>query len=252
MTRTVNHLVALGSGAIHIVRQVVAEPQNPAMLFSAEKDSTAMAHLAIRAFYPGILPFLLLYVGSTWEFRSPIEFRDAFASKHGLRLIPHANEEGRAAGINPFDHGERYTAIMRTEPLKAALDAGEYDIISGGDRRDEEKSRAKERIVSIRNAAHAWEPRQQGPEIWKLDNARLAKGHATRVLPLSNWTATDICTYALFNDIELALLYYAAPRPVAERSAPSSRSWITARWGSFLASERLSVTSASARSAAGR
>ena len=176
-----------------------------------------MAHIAIRAFYPGTPPFPLLHVDSTWEFRSLIEFRDACASKHGLRLIARANEEGRAAGINPFDHGERYTTVMRTEPLKAALEAGGYDIIFGGDRRDEVKSRAKERIVSIRNAAHAWDPSQQRPELLKLYNARLTNGETARVFPLSNWTESDIWAYALPNDLELAPLHYAAPRPVVER-----------------------------------
>ncbi len=183
MTRAANHLAALESEAIHIIREVVAEARNPVMLFSAGKDSTVMAHLAIRAFFPGTPPFPLLHVDSTWEFRSLIEFRDAFAWKHGLRLIAHANEEGRAAGINPFDHGERYTTVMRTEPLKAALDAGGYDIIFGGARRDEEKSRAKERIVSIRNAAHAWEPRQQRPELWN-EPRRVCR----RLRPLRGWS----------------------------------------------------------------
>ncbi len=213
------HLAALESEAIHIIREVVAEAQNPVMLFSAGKDSTVMAHLAIRAFHPGKPPFPLLHVDSTWEFRSLIAFRDAFARDHGFDLVAYANEEGRAAGINPFDHGDRYTTIMRTEPLKAALDEGGYDIIFGGARRDEEKSRAKERIVSIRSAAHAWEPREQRPELWRLYNARLAKGQTARVFPLSNWTETDIWSYALLNDIELAPLYYAAPRPVVERGS---------------------------------
>jgi sulfate adenylyltransferase subunit 2 len=212
------HLASLESESIHIIREVVAEAQNPVMLFSAGKDSTVMAHLAIRAFYPSKPPFPLLHVDSTWEFQSLIAFRDAFAREHGFELIAYANEEGRAAGINPFDQGDRYTAIMRTEPLKTVLDMGGYDIIFGGARRDEEKSRAKERIVSIRSAAHAWEPRQQRPELWRLYNSRLAKGQTARVFPLSNWTETDIWSYALLKNIELAPLYYAAPRPVVERS----------------------------------
>ena len=211
------HLAALEAEAIHIFREVVAESRNPVMLFSAGKDSTVMAHLALRAFYPAKPPFPLLHVDSTWEFQSLIAFRDAFAREHGFRLIVHANEEGRAAGVNPFDHGERYTAIMRTEPLKVALDKGGYDIIFGGARRDEEKSRAKERVVSIRNAAHAWEPRQQRPELWRLYNPRLSEGQTARVFPLSNWTEMDIWAYALLKNIELAPLYYAAPRPVIER-----------------------------------
>ncbi|MDE2357695.1 MAG: sulfate adenylyltransferase subunit CysD [Alphaproteobacteria bacterium] len=212
-----SHLAALESEAIHIIREAVAEARNPVMLFSAGKDSTVMAHLALRAFFPGTPPFPLLHVDSTWEFRSLIEFRDAFAREHGWRLIAHANEEGRAAGINPFDHGERYTSVMRTDPLKAALDAGGYDVVFGGARRDEEKSRAKERIVSIRGEGHTWEPRQQRAELWKLYNLGLAKGQTARVFPLSNWTETDIWAYALLHRIALAPLYYAAPRPVVAR-----------------------------------
>jgi sulfate adenylyltransferase subunit 2 len=217
MKAGVTHLDLLEAEAIHIMREVVAEARNPVMLFSAGKDSTVMAHLALRAFYPSQPPFPLLHVDSTWEFQSLIAFRDAFAAEHGFDLIAHANEAGRAAGVNPFDHGDRYTTIMRTEPLKAALDEGGYDIIFGGARRDEERSRAKERIVSIRNAAHVWEPRQQRPELWRLYNARLAKGQTARVFPLSNWTETDIWSYSLLNNIPLAPLYYAAPRPVVER-----------------------------------
>lgn len=218
MIKGVSHLSWLESEAIHIIREVVAEAQNPVMLFSAGKDSTVMAHLAIRAFYPSKPPFPLLHVDSTWEFRSLLAFRDAFAAEHGFELLTYANEAGRAAGINPFDHGDRYTAIMRTEPLKAALDEGGYDFVFGGARRDEEKSRAKERIVSVRNASHAWDPRQQRPELWRLYNMRLAKGQTARVFPLSNWTETDVLNYALLNRIELAPLYYAASRPVVERS----------------------------------
>jgi sulfate adenylyltransferase subunit 2 len=212
------HLDALEAESIHIIREVVAEAQKPVMLFSAGKDSTVMAHLAIRAFFPSKPPFPLLHIDSTWEFMSLIAFRDDFARQHGFELLVRANEDGRQAGINPFDHGDRYTSIMRTEPLKAALNEGGYDIIFGGGRRDEEKSRAKERIVSIRNAAHAWEPRAQRPELWRLYNARLSKGQSARVFPLSNWTETDIWNYVLLRKIELVPLYYAAPRPVIERS----------------------------------
>ncbi len=213
-----SNLSRLESESIYIIREAVAEARNPVMLFSAGKDSTIMAHLAIRAFFPSKPPFPLLHVDSTWEFQSLIAFRDAFAAQHGFKLIAHANEEGSAAGINPFDHGDRYTAIMRTEPLKTALNTGDYDIIFGGARRDEEKSRAKERIVSVRGAGHAWDPRQQRPELWALYNTRLAKGQTARVFPLSNWTEIDIWSYALLNNIALAPLYYAAPRPVVERS----------------------------------
>ena len=177
-----------------------------------------MAHLALRAFYPAKPPFPLLHVDSTWEFRSLIEFRDSFAATHGFKLIAYSNEDGRAAGINPFDHGDRYTLVMRTEPLKTALDAGRYDIVFGGARRDEEKSRAKERIVSVRGAGHSWDPRQQRPELWRLYNTRLAKDQTARVFPLSNWTEADIWAYALHHKIELAPLYFAAPRPVVQRA----------------------------------
>lgn len=218
MKPVIDDLAALESEAIHIFREAVAQARNPVMLFSAGKDSTVMAHVAMRAFYPSKLPFPLLHVDSTWEFRSLLEFRDSFANIHGLKLITHVNEEGRAAGINPFDHGDLYTTIMRTEPLKEALSSGGYDIIFGGARRDEEKSRAKERIVSIRNRAHAWDPRQQRPELWDIYNARLCPGQTARVFPLSNWTETDILAYAHLKNIELAPLYYGAPRFVVERN----------------------------------
>jgi sulfate adenylyltransferase subunit 2 len=212
-----SHLERLESEAIHILREAVAESRNPVMLFSAGKDSTVMAHLALRAFYPGKPPFPLLHIDSTWEFGSLLAFRDAFARDHGFDLIVRANEEGRAAGLNPFDHGERYTSAMRTEPLKVALDQGGYDVIFGGARRDEEKSRAKERIFSIRSAGHGWDPRQQRPELWHLYNTRLALGQSARVFPLSNWTEADIWSYALLHRIPLAPLYFAQVRPVIER-----------------------------------
>jgi len=212
------HLSWLEAEAIHIIREAVAEAQNPVMLFSAGKDSTVMAHLALRAFYPSKPPFPLLHVDSTWEFQSLIEFRDAFAAEHGFELIAHANEAGRSAGMNPFDHGDRYTLVMRTQPLKTALDQGGYDVIFGGARRDEEKSRAKERIVSVRGAGHTWEPRQQRPELWRLFNTRLGKGQTARVFPLSNWAEADIWAYALLHQIALAPLYFAAPRPVVRRA----------------------------------
>ena len=212
-----SHLDWLESESIHILREAVAEARNPVMLFSAGKDSTVMAHLALRAFYPAKPPFPLLHVDSTWEFRSLIAFRDRFVRQHGLRLIAHSNEAGRAAGINPFDHGDRYTTIMRTDALKTALDEGGYDIIFGGARRDEEKSRAKERVVSVRNEAHSWDPRLQRPELWQLYNTRLGKGQSARVFPLSNWTEADIWSYALRRGIELAPLYFAEQLPVVER-----------------------------------
>lgn len=218
MNGSVTHLMRLEAEAIHIIREAVAEARRPVMLFSAGKDSTVMAHLALSAFYPSRPPFPLLHVDSTWEFRSLINFRDSFAREHGFELMAYANEAGRAAGINPFDHGDRYTTIMRTDALKAALDEGGYDVIFGGARRDEEKSRAKERIVSVRDPGHVWEPRQQRPELWRLYNTRLAKGQSARVFPLSNWTETDIWAYALLKNIALAPLYYAEMRPVVERA----------------------------------
>jgi sulfate adenylyltransferase subunit 2 len=211
------YLSALESEAIFIFREAVAEARNPVLLFSAGKDSTVLAHLALRAFHPARPPFPLLHVDSTWEFRSLLAFRDAFARRHGFQLIVRANEAGRAAGINPFDHGERYTSSMRTEPLKRALDEGQYDVIFGGARRDEEASRAKERVVSVRKASHAWDLRQQRPELWQLYNMRLDHGQSARVFPLSNWTEADVLAYALVHQIELAPLYFSAPRPVVER-----------------------------------
>lgn len=212
-----SHLERLEAEAIHVMREAVAEGRNPVMLFSAGKDSTVMADLALRAFFPAKPPFPLLHIDSTWEFQSLLAFRDAFARDHGFSLIVRANKDGRAAGLNPFDDGERYTVAMRTEPLKAALDEGGYDMIFGGARRDEEKSRAKERMFSIRSAGHGWDPRQQRPELWKLYNARLGQGQSARIFPLSNWTEADIWNYALLRDVTLAPLYFAASRPVIER-----------------------------------
>lgn len=217
-----SHLSRLEAEAIHILREAVAEARNPVMLFSAGKDSTVMAYLALRAFYPGTPPFPLLHIDSTWEFASLLAFRDAFARDHGFDLIVRANEEGRAAGVNPFDHGEHYTSAMRTEPLKAALDEGGYDVIFGGARRDEEKSRAKERVFSVRGAGHSWDPKQQRPELWHLFNTRLSAGQSVRVFPLSNWTEADIWSYALLHRIPLAPLYFAEVRVVVERE----RAWL--------------------------
>jgi sulfate adenylyltransferase subunit 2 len=217
MPLALSHLAWLEAEAIHILREAVAESSNPVMLFSAGKDSTVLAHLALRAFYPSRPPFPLLHIDSTWEFRSLLEFRDAFARRHGFSLIVHANEEGRAAGMNPFDYGDRYTMVMRTEPLKEALNKGAYDVVFGGARRDEERSRAKERIVSIRGAGHVWDPREQRPEFWRQFNFRLGKGQSARVFPLSNWTEQDIWDYVLFHDLPLAPLYFAAKRPVVRR-----------------------------------
>jgi sulfate adenylyltransferase subunit 2 len=213
-----SHLYQLVAESIHILREAVAEARNPAMLFSAGKDSTVMAHLALRAFYPAKPPFPLLHIDSTWEFQELLDFRDRFAAQNGFRLIVAANEAGRAEGINPFGHGDHYTRTMRTDPLKQALDDGGYDIVFGGARRDEERSRAKERIVSVRDAGHTWNPRAQRPELWRLYNTRLLPNQTARVFPLSNWTEADIWHYALLSGVELAPLYFATERPVVERN----------------------------------
>jgi sulfate adenylyltransferase subunit 2 len=217
VTHKLTHLERLEAEAIHIFRESVAEARRPVMLFSAGKDSTVLAHVALRAFYPSKPPFPLLHIDSTWEFQSLLDFRDEFARTHGFELIVRANEAGRESGVNPFDHGDYYTTAMRTEPLKQALDEGGYDVIFGGARRDEEKSRAKERIVSVRNEQHGWDPRQQRPELWRLYNTRLTRGQTARIFPLSNWTELDIWCYALVHRIPLVPLYYAAERPVVDR-----------------------------------
>ncbi len=210
-------LAALESEAIYILREALAEARNPVLLFSGGKDSTVLAHLACRAFHPARPPVPLLHIDSSWEFRELLQFRDRFARRHGFELRVHCNEAGRDAGINPFDHGDRYTAVMRTEALKSALDAARYDIIIGGARRDEERSRAKERIVSVRGPNHTWEPRRQRPELWNLFNFRLGPHESARVFPLSNWTELDVLAYALARGVELAPLYLARPRPVVVR-----------------------------------
>lgn len=217
MTLALSHLSWLEAEAVHILRESVAESSNPVMLFSAGKDSTVLAHLALRAFHPSRPPIPLLHIDSTWEFQSLLDFRDSFAHQHGFSLIVHANESGRAAGINPFDYGDRYTMLMRTEPLKEALNKGGYDVIFGGARRDEEKARAKERIISVRSPGHVWNPREQRPEFWRQFNLRLGKGQSARVFPLSNWTEQDIWDYILLHDLSLAPLYFAASRPVVRR-----------------------------------
>lgn len=214
---SLSHLAALESEAIHILRDGLAEANKPVLLFSAGKDSTVLAHLALKAFYPAPPPLPLLHVDSTWEFHDLLAFRDAFAARHGFDLIVYANEEGRARGLNPFEHGDRYTSAMRTEALKQALDAGGYDIIFGGARRDEEKTRAKERIVSVRNANHGWEPRRQRPELWSTYNWRLGKGESIRAFPLSNWTEADLWAYIIQYELALAPLYFARQRSVVQR-----------------------------------
>ncbi|MBB3184701.1 sulfate adenylyltransferase subunit 2 [Halomonas fontilapidosi] len=212
------HLQQLEAESIHIIREVVAEFANPVMLYSIGKDSSVMLHLARKAFYPGPPPFPLMHVNTTWKFREMIEFRDHMAAKSGMELIEHINEEGRAAGINPFEHGSSgYTDVMKTQSLKQALDKYGFDAAFGGARRDEEASRAKERVFSFRDRHHRWDPKNQRPELWNLYNARVNKGESIRAFPLSNWTELDIWQYIHLEGIPIVPLYYAAPRPVVER-----------------------------------
>ena len=211
------HLQRLESESIHILREVVAEATNPVMLYSIGKDSAVMLHLAKKAFAPGTPPFPLLHVDTTWKFRAMYDLRERAAAEAGMRLIVHRNPEALALGINPFDHGARHTDLWKTEGLKQALTAGGFDAAFGGARRDEEKSRAKERVFSFRSAAHGWNPRAQRPELWNLYNTRLHKGESIRVFPLSNWTELDIWQYILAEGIEIVPLYLAAPRPTVER-----------------------------------
>lgn len=211
------HLAALEAEAIHILRDGVAEARAPVLLFSGGKDSTVLAHLVLRAFFQARPPVPLLHIDSTWEFADVLSFRDAFAFRHGFELIVHANEDGRSQGINPFDHGDHYTTVMRTEPLKQALVEGGYDVVFGGARRDEEASRAKERIVSVRSAKQGWDPKAQRPEFWRCFNWRLSAGESIRTFPLSNWTEQDLWIYILLREIELAPLYLARERSVVTR-----------------------------------
>ncbi|MBY0473704.1 MAG: sulfate adenylyltransferase subunit CysD [Nitrosomonas sp.] len=212
------HIQRLEAESIHIMREVVAECEHPVMLYSIGKDSAVMLHLAVKAFYPSKLPFPLLHVDTTWKFREMIEFRDVIAKKLGLDLIVHINPEGVTKGINPFTHGSAvHTDIWKTEGLKQALDKHGFDVAFGGARRDEEKSRAKERIFSIRSAQHRWDPKLQRPELWRLYNARKNPGESIRVFPLSNWTELDIWQYIHLNNIPIVPLYYAKERPVVER-----------------------------------
>lgn len=211
-------LKALEAESIEIFREAVASFRNPVMLYSIGKDSSVLLHLALKAFHPARLPFPVLHIDTTWKFREMIAFRDKIAARHGLDLIVHTNQDGVARNINPFGHGASdYTQIMKTEALKAALDARGFDAAFGGARRDEEKSRAKERIFSVRSAGHGWEPKAQRPELWSLYNTRLAPGQTMRVFPLSNWTEADIWAYILQENIEVVPLYFAKARPVVER-----------------------------------
>jgi len=200
------------------MREVAAEFANPVMLYSIGKDSSVMLHLAMKAFYPAKPPFPLLHIDTTWKFREMIAFRDATAKRLGLRLLVHVNEEGLKRGINPIDSGSQlHTQVMKTEALKQALDRYGFDAAFGGARRDEEKSRAKERIFSFRNARHGWDPKNQRPELWHVYNTRINKGEAIRVFPLSNWTELDVWQYILAEKIKIVPLYYAKKRPVIER-----------------------------------
>jgi sulfate adenylyltransferase subunit 2 len=200
------------------MREVVAEAENPVMLYSIGKDSSVMLHLAIKAFYPGRPPFPLLHVDTTWKFRQMIEFRDLTARRLGMDLIVHVNADGVAMGINPFVHGSAlHTDVMKTQALRQALDRYGFDAAFGGARRDEEKSRAKERVFSIRSAQHRWDPKRQRPELWRVYNTRKAKGESLRVFPLSNWTELDIWQYIHREDIPIVPLYFAAERPIVER-----------------------------------
>ena len=213
-----SHLERLEAESIHIMREVVAECARPVMLYSIGKDSSVMLHLAQKAFYPGRPPFPLLHVDTTWKFREMIAFRDATARRVGMDLIVHVNPEGVAMGINPFVHGSAvHTDIMKTQGLKQALDRYGFDAAFGGARRDEEKSRAKERVFSLRSAQHRWDPKRQRPELWRLYNARHNPGESLRVFPLSNWTELDIWQYIYQQDIPIVPLYYAAERPIVER-----------------------------------
>ena len=211
------HLDALEAEAIYIIREVAAECENPVMLYSIGKDSSVMLHLALKAFYPEKPPFPFMHVNTTWKFREMIDFREKAAEKYGIEIIEYINQEGIDEGINPFDHGAAYTDIMKTKALKQALDKYGFDAAFGGGRRDEEKSRAKERIFSFRNPDHAWDPKNQRPEMWKLFNTDINKGESIRVFPLSNWTEKDIWQYIRREKIDIVPLYYAAVRPFVER-----------------------------------
>ena len=214
---SLTHLSMLEAEAIHIMREVAASAENPVMLFSVGKDSAVMLHLAKKAFFPAPPPFPLLHVDTTWKFRAMYELRDRAAADAGMKLLVHQNPEALEKGINPFDHGALHTDMWKTEGLKQALDKYGFDAAFGGARRDEEKSRAKERIFSFRNSQHHWDPKNQRPELWSLYNTRKAAGESMRVFPLSNWTEIDIWQYIHQEEIEIVPLYFAAERPVVER-----------------------------------
>ena len=215
--RSLTHLERLEAESIHIMREVVAEAERPVMLYSVGKDSAVMLHLARKAFHPSPPPFPLLHVDTTWKFRDMYALRDQMARKAGMELLVWHNPEAQERGINPFDHGALHTDMWKTQGLKQALDHYGFDAAFGGARRDEEKSRAKERIFSFRTASHGWDPKNQRPELWNLYNARKVKGESIRVFPLSNWTELDIWQYIMAERIEIVPLYLAAPRPTVER-----------------------------------
>lgn len=212
-----SHLDELEAEAIYIIREVAAECEKPVMLYSIGKDSSVMLHLAMKAFYPEKPPFPFLHVNTTWKFHEMIEFRDRIAKEKGIEMLEYINQDGVKQGINPFDHGSAYTDIMKTQALKQALDKYGFTAAFGGGRRDEEKSRTKERIFSFRNESHAWDPKNQRPEMWKLYNSRIKKGQEVRVFPLSNWTEKDIWQYIKRENIEIPSLYFAKERPVVYR-----------------------------------
>ena len=212
------HLQRLEAESIHILREVVAESERPVMLYSIGKDSSVLLHLAMKAFYPAKPPFPLLHVDTTWKFREMIAFRDATAARLGVQLLVHTNKDGLARGIGPFTHGSAvHTDVMKTQALKQALDQYGFDAAFGGARRDEEKSRAKERVVSFRSAQHRWDPKRQRPELWHLYNTRKSKGESLRVFPLSNWTELDIWQYIYLENIPIVPLYFSKQRPIVER-----------------------------------
>ncbi|MFW2342875.1 sulfate adenylyltransferase subunit CysD [Brevundimonas sp.] len=211
------HLERLEAESLHILREVVAEARKPVMLYSVGKDSAVMLHLARKAFYPAPPPFPLLHVDTTWKFREMYALRDRMADESGMQLIVHRNPEAEARGINPFDHGPLHTDMWKTEGLKQALDLHGFDVAFGGARRDEEKSRAKERIFSFRTASHGWDPKRQRPELWNLYNVQKTRAESLRVFPISNWTELDIWQYIHLNDIPIVPLYFSAPRPTVVR-----------------------------------
>jgi sulfate adenylyltransferase subunit 2 len=211
------HLQRLEAESIHILREVVSETERPVMLYSVGKDSAVMLHLARKAFYPAPPPFPLLHIDTTWKFQAMYDMRTRMAKESGMELLVYQNPEAKARGINPFDHGALHTDMWKTEGLKQALDLYGFDAAFGGARRDEEKSRAKERIFSFRSANHRWDPKNQRPELWRLYNARKAKGESIRVFPISNWTELDIWQYIHLENIPIVPLYFSAPRPTVER-----------------------------------